>query len=138
MQGASLGALLLAPTQGRTAAPFQSINQALALASHAAVASMAPAAGVTAAKQAQLGAQNLATAAARFRSLSDALTAAATAANTQVANGLAAGGLEVLEGTDGKTPCRLYGCYRPLAGDRYLQRHHQADPGAGPARLENF
>ena len=63
------------------AAPFRSLNQALALSGRAVQAAIAPSNAVSATKQATLGAQNLATAAIRFRSLADALANAGTGTN---------------------------------------------------------
>lgn len=107
LHGASCSALLVAAAavpQAR-ANGFRSLNQALAAAPTSAAASAA--AGLTAGKQAALGAQNLATAAARFSSIQQALSAAATSgARAAVPNGLVAGGLQIGTGvtTDsGKT-----------------------------------
>ncbi len=107
LHGVSCSALLMAAAaapQAR-ASGFRSLNQALAAAPSAAAASAA--AGLTAGKQAALGAQNLATAAARFSSIQQALSAAANAqASAAVPNGLAAGGLQIGTGVSadgGKT-----------------------------------
>ncbi len=106
LHGASWSALLVAAAaapQAR-ASGFRSLNQALAAAPSAAAASAA--AGLTAGKQAALGARNLANAAARFSSIQQALAAAAKASATApVPNGLVAGGLQIGTGvsTDGKT-----------------------------------
>jgi filamentous hemagglutinin family protein len=107
LHGASCSALMVATAavpQAR-AGGFRSIGQALAAAPTSAAANAA--AGLTAARQAALGAQNLATAAARFSSIQQALSAAATASSAaQVPNGLAPGGLVIGTGVSadgGKT-----------------------------------
>ena len=111
LQGVSAGALLLAAGPSRAGTLFPSINQALALARHAAPAAAAPAAGVTAARQAQLGVQNLAAAAARFNALAQSLGRARTQSGATVPDGLAAGGLEVL--TDNGAPVSYTGASAP-------------------------
>ena len=97
LHGVSLSALLVATMAGgqARAASYRSINQALNAAPASAAANAA--AGLTAAKQASLGMQNLAAATARFRGLQQALSTAATAAG-RVPDGLAAGGLQVGDG----------------------------------------
>ncbi len=82
LHSVSLGALLVAgasPPQARAASQFRSLNQALALAGHAAQAAISPSNGVLASQHAALGAQNLARGASQFLSLSAALAAAAKA-----------------------------------------------------------
>ncbi len=96
MHSVSLGALVVAGgglLGSAQAAPLRSLSQALAMASHAAQQAVAPANAVTASKQAALGARNLAAAATRLRSLSDALAAAG---NT--AGGIAPGSPLVVDG----------------------------------------
>ncbi len=102
LQSVSLGALVVAgaasPRVAAAATPFRSLNQALALAGHAAQAATAPSNAVTASAHAALGAQNLTRAAVQFRSLADALTAASgsAASNPIVIDGVGAGtGLQV-------------------------------------------
>ena len=111
LHGVSLSALLLTSGGAAAAPPFRSLNQALAAAKGAiAAAGATPQAGISAARTAQLGAQNLAAAATRFRSLSDALAAIkAPAAN--VPDGLGAGGLQFLSGTGAQTPAQATGTY---------------------------
>ena len=99
------------------AAAFKSLNQALALAGRAAQQAVAPSNGVTASKQAALGAENLATAAARFRSLSQILanpSAVASAPSPIVVDGYGPGkGLQTAFAADGKTPLQWVGAATP-------------------------
>jgi filamentous hemagglutinin family protein len=86
---------MLVAGQAQAGGPFRSLNQALASQSSAAVTAAASRGGVVAAQQAGLGAQNLANAAKRFISLSQALNAqAAAGGNQNVPNGIAPGGLQ--------------------------------------------
>jgi filamentous hemagglutinin family protein len=110
LQGASLGALSLAAPQAG-AAPFRSLNQALALSGHAAASVAAPAAGITAARSAQLGVQNLAAASARFQSLSQSLARVAGTASLPVADGIAPGGLQILTADGATGPVQQPGTY---------------------------
>ena len=112
LQGVSLTALLLTSGEATAAAPFRSLNQALSAAKTAiaAAAGTTPQAGISAARTAQLGAQNLAAAATRFRSLADSL-AAVSAQNAPVPNGLAPGGLQFLSGTGASAPAQAVGTY---------------------------
>jgi filamentous hemagglutinin family protein len=76
LHSVSVSALVVAAAAAPRAAEangFRSLNQALALAGKAAQQALAPSNGVTASQQAALGAQNVANAANRFRSLADAL-----------------------------------------------------------------
>ena len=105
LHSASLGALVVASASAppcAQAAPFRSLSQALALSGKAAAqAATSPAVGVTASQQASLGAQNLSTAASRFRSLADALASppASAGASPIVVDGYGPGtGLQAAPG----------------------------------------
>ena len=79
LHSASIFALLVAgAVPARAGTAFKSLSQALSLANHTTQASASPQAGVTASRQASLGAQNLSRAATKFSSLAAALTAAST------------------------------------------------------------
>jgi filamentous hemagglutinin family protein len=94
LQSVSVSALVVAASaRPAEAAPFRSLSQALASHPSAAVTAAQTAGGATAAKAAGLGAQNLANAAARYRSLNDALSGA-TYSGPAVADGVAPGGLQ--------------------------------------------
>ncbi len=93
LHGVSACALLAAGTAHAAGGTFRSLNQAVALQSNTAVASAASGGGVTAAAAAGLGARNLATAAARFRSLSEALENQTGVNVPAVPDGTAPGGL---------------------------------------------
>jgi filamentous hemagglutinin family protein len=94
LHSVSLSALLVAGAAGQArAGSFKSLNQALASHATAAVTAAASGGGATAANAAGLGAQNLANAAARFRSLNDALQQGATYTGAAIPNGVGPGGL---------------------------------------------
>jgi filamentous hemagglutinin family protein len=84
---------IAAPCRPAAAAPFRSLNQALAAHPSAAVAAAQSGGGATAAQAAGLGAQNLARATARFRSLNAALAQSAYS-GPAVPDGVAPGGLQ--------------------------------------------
>ncbi len=96
MQGVSAVALMVAGAAvpaARAGSPYASLNQALALASHAAARSAAvPANSITAGRQAALGVQDMARAARRLNSLNAALAASAAGvpATPNVPNGVGA------------------------------------------------
>jgi filamentous hemagglutinin family protein len=92
------------------AAPFRSINQALAQQHGSPLAPVLPT-GVTAARAAQLGVQNLATAAARFTSISQALAHASVSAVASVPDGLTPGGLQIVTATGAYAPTQAPGTY---------------------------
>ena len=98
LHGVSFSALLIATAAGTTAraASYRSLNQAINAAPASAAANAA--AGLTAARQAGLGMQSLASATARFRSLQQALGAIARPAIGSVPDGYGAGGLQIGDG----------------------------------------
>jgi filamentous hemagglutinin family protein len=105
LRGVSVSALVVAAAAtppGAAAAPFRSLNQSIALSSKAAQAATSNATAVTAGQQAALGAQNVAAAATRFRSLAETLAGAATTttSNPIVVDGYGPGaGLQTAPGT---------------------------------------
>lgn len=100
LHSVSLTAVLIAAASRPAAAgtPFRSLAQALASQPSAAVTAAQTAGGATAANAAGLGAQNLANAAKRFRSLNDAL-AGMSYTGPSVPDGVAVGGLQQAPGT---------------------------------------
>lgn len=101
--GVSISAMLVAAGPA-VAAPFGSLRQALSLPQPAAnaLAAASNRGGATAARQAGLGAQNVAAAAAKFRSLNQAL-AGMTYRGPAIPNGIAPGGLQQADGVAGQT-----------------------------------
>ena len=94
------------PTTAR-AGSFRSINQALAHGPAASAATNINTATAQAARQAALGAQNVAKAAARFSSLSQALSAM-TYTGAPVPDGIATGGLQQAAGVAGSNGSTLW------------------------------
>jgi filamentous hemagglutinin family protein len=107
LHGVSLSALVAAGT-AHAAGPLRSLNQALAQQSNTAVAAAAAGGGVTAAAAAGLGAQDLAKAAARFRSLSQALAGQNGAVQPDIPNGVVPGGLVQAPGVGSSTGGSLW------------------------------
>ena len=98
LHSVSLSALLVAGAAGHAEAnPFRSLGQALASHPSAAVAAAATGGGATAANAAGLGAANLSSAAARFRSLDDALQGTAYT-GPAIADGISPTGLQQAPG----------------------------------------
>ncbi|MEJ0047717.1 MAG: filamentous hemagglutinin N-terminal domain-containing protein [Rhodospirillales bacterium] len=110
LHGVSISAMVMAAAAAppaRAAAPYRSLSQALATAASAAVRAAATAGGAVAARQAGLGAQNLAIAAARFQSLNQAL-AGQTWNGGPVPDGVGPGGLQQAPGVAGSANSSLW------------------------------
>src|ERR1700733_4666125 len=110
LRGVSLSALLVAAgsvTPARAGSGYRTLGQALASHPNVAITAASTGGGATAAKQAGLGAQNFANAAARFRSLNEAL-ALQTYTGAPVPNGVGAGGLLQADGVAGGPQSTLW------------------------------
>jgi len=110
LRGVSLSALVVAGavTPARAGGGnFKTLSQALASHPTASVAAAATAGGATAARQAGLGAQNFANAAARFRTLQQAL-AAQNYGGPPIPNGVQPGGLQQADGVAGSNNSTLW------------------------------
>jgi filamentous hemagglutinin family protein len=110
LRGVSLTAMVVAGavTPARAGGgSFKTLSQALASHPSAAVAAAATAGGAQAAQQAGLGAQNFSDAAARFRTLQQAL-ANQTYGGPQIPNGVQPGGLQQADGVAGSNNSTLW------------------------------
>jgi filamentous hemagglutinin family protein len=99
LHGVSIGAMLVS-AHARAGGPFRTLGQALSAQANVAVTAAATQGGAIAAQQAGLGTQNVARAAATFRTLSEAL-AGLTTSGDPIPDGVQPGGLQQAPGIAG-------------------------------------